>query len=61
MPRTKHKQSLYFPLKMYHEVREEAERLDRPISWIIVQAWKLSKDKIKEIPGEPEDLKPKAP
>ena len=45
------KQSLYFPVEMYHEVREEAARLDRSVSWVIVQAWKIAKAKIKEIPG----------
>jgi uncharacterized small protein (TIGR04563 family) len=45
------KQSLYFPVGMYREVREEAERLDRSVSWVIVQAWKFAKSKIKEIPG----------
>lgn len=51
MPAPNCKQSLYFPSDMYHEVREEAERLDRSVSWVIVQAWRLSKGKIKEIPG----------
>lgn len=51
MPTTNCKQSLYFPVEMYHEIREEAERLDRSVSWVIVQAWRLSKGKIKEIPG----------
>ena len=57
------KQSLYFPVEMYHEVREEAERLDRSVSWVIVQAWRLAKGRIKDIPGvdEPERPKPKAP
>lgn len=57
------KQSLYFPSKVYQEVREEAERLDRSISWVIVQAWKLAKEKIKEIPGvdDLEEPTPKAP
>jgi len=63
MPEPNCKQSLYFPSEMYHEVREEAERLDRSVSWVIVQAWRLSKAKIREIPGvdEPEGSEPKAP
>lgn len=51
MSETSRKQSLYFPKDMYNEVREEAERLDRSVSWVIVQAWRLSRAKIKEIPG----------
>jgi len=48
---------------MYNEVREEAERLDRSVSWVIVQAWRLAKARIKEIPGvdDPEEPTPKAP
>jgi uncharacterized small protein (TIGR04563 family) len=45
------KQSLYFPVEMYHEVRVEAARLDRSVSWVIVQAWKMARTKIKEIPA----------
>jgi uncharacterized small protein (TIGR04563 family) len=45
------KQSLYFPVDMYHEVREEAARLDRSVSWVVVQAWRMAKSKIREIPG----------
>lgn len=45
------KQSLYFPVEMYHEVRQEAARLDRSVSWIIVQAWRIARAKIREIPG----------
>lgn len=47
----KRKQSLYFPVEMLDEMQEEAARLERPISWIIQQAWKLSKDSIKNYPG----------
>ena len=45
------KQSLYFPVDMYHEVRDEAARLDRSVSWVIVQAWKIARSRIKEIRG----------
>jgi uncharacterized small protein (TIGR04563 family) len=63
MSETNRKQSLYFPKDMYNEVREEAERLDRSVSWVIVQAWRLAKARIKEIPGvdDPEEPTPKAP
>jgi uncharacterized small protein (TIGR04563 family) len=63
MSETNRKQSLYFPVDMYHEIRDEAQRLDRSVSWVIVQAWRLSKGRIKEIPGvdEPEESTPQAP
>lgn len=47
----KRKQSLYFPVDMLDEMQKEAERLERPISWVIQQAWKLSKDAIGNYPG----------
>ena len=47
----KRKQSLYFPVDMLDEMQKEADRLERPISWIIQQAWKLSKDAIGHYPG----------
>lgn len=57
MSATNCKQSLYFPVEMCREVRAEAERLDRSVSWVIVQAWRLSRAKIREIPGV-DDPKP---
>jgi len=47
----KRKQSLYFPVEMLNEMQAEAERQERPLSWIMQQAWKLSRDKITGYPG----------
>lgn len=47
----KRKQSLYFPVEMLDEMHREAERLERPISWIIQQAWKLSREVISHYPA----------
>lgn len=51
----KKKQSLYFPVEMLSEMQAEAERQERPISWIMQQAWRLSREKIRGYPGM-EDL-----
>jgi uncharacterized small protein (TIGR04563 family) len=51
----KKKQSLYFPVDMLAEMQHEADRQERPLSWIMQQAWKLSRDKIQGYPGV-EDL-----
>lgn len=51
----KKKQSLYFPVEMLGEMQKEADRQERPLSWIMQQAWKLSRDKIQNYPGV-EDL-----
>lgn len=47
----KKKQSLYFPVEMLSEMQNEADRQERPLSWIMQQAWKLSREKIKDYPG----------
>ena len=47
----KRKQSLYFPEEMLQEIRHEAERLDRSLSWLLQRAWKLARKDLGEIPG----------
>jgi uncharacterized small protein (TIGR04563 family) len=47
----KKKQSLYFPTDMLDEMQREAERQERPLSWIMQQAWKLSRDRIMTYPA----------
>ena len=39
----KRKQSLYFPESMLQEIKEEAARLDRSLSWVVQRAWKISR------------------
>jgi uncharacterized small protein (TIGR04563 family) len=52
----KRKCSLYFPEEQLEEICMEAARLDRSLSWIVQQAWKLSRDKIRAIPSTDEVL-----
>lgn len=55
----KRKQSLYFPEDMLKEIQHEAQRLDRSLSWIVQQGWKLAREKLKAFPAsndEPEGL-----
>jgi uncharacterized small protein (TIGR04563 family) len=47
----KRKQSLYFPEEMLREIQEEANRQDRSLSWVVQQAWKISRDRIKAFPA----------
>lgn len=47
----KRKQSLYFPEAMLQEIKDEAARLDRSLSWIVQRAWKTSRLEIKKIPS----------
>lgn len=47
----KRKQSLYFPEAMLQEIKDEAARLDRSLSWIVQRAWKTARLDIKKIPS----------
>ena len=47
----KRKQSLYFPESMLQEIKEEAARLDRSLSWVVQSAWKLARLEIKKLPS----------
>jgi uncharacterized small protein (TIGR04563 family) len=49
------KQSLYFPEDMLNEIQQQAQRLDRSLSWVVQQAWKISKVELKKIPS-PNDM-----
>ena len=63
----KRKQSLYFPEEMLKEIQQEAVRLDRSLSWIVQQGWKIARDRIKSIPAlhdglpDPREEKPNQP
>lgn len=47
----KHKQTLYFQEGLFQEIREEAARLDRSLSWIIQRAWKIAHVEIAKLPS----------
>ena len=47
----KRKQSLYFPEDMLKEIRAEAARQDRSLSWIVQKAWKIARIEIKKYPS----------
>ncbi len=47
----KRKQSLYFPEEMLKEIQDEANRQDRSLSWIVQQAWRISRGEIKKFPS----------
>lgn len=44
------KQSLYFPEEILDEVRNEAIRLDRSVSWVVQQAWRIAREEMAKIP-----------
>jgi uncharacterized small protein (TIGR04563 family) len=47
----KRKQSLYFPEDMLAEIKREALRQDRSLSWIVQQAWRISREEIRKFPS----------
>ncbi len=47
------KQTYYFPKEILGEIRSEAARQGRPISWIVQQAWAIARDRIRTIPAPP--------
>lgn len=47
----KKKLTLYVSEDLLQETKVEALRQDRSISWILEQAWRLSKDRLQNIPG----------
>jgi uncharacterized small protein (TIGR04563 family) len=49
----KRKQSLYFPDDMLAEMRAEATRLDRSISWVVQYAYRHGKAALAAIPSVP--------
>ena len=58
----KRKQSIYFPEEMLQEIKDEAARLDRSLSWVVQRAWKIARLEIRKLPsvneinsGEDED------
>ena len=40
---------------MLKEIQHEAQRLDRSLSWIVKQGWKIARDKLKAFPASNDD------
>jgi uncharacterized small protein (TIGR04563 family) len=57
----KRKQSLYFPEDMLKEIQHEAARLDRSLSWIVQQGWKLARASIREFPSSNDEAEVSLP
>jgi uncharacterized small protein (TIGR04563 family) len=47
----KRKQSLYFPEDMLEEIRQEANRLDRSLSWIVQRCVRVALPEIRKLPS----------
>ncbi|MDE0881258.1 MAG: TIGR04563 family protein [Myxococcota bacterium] len=44
------KQSVYLPEEMLSQLRSEAERLERPMSWVLNRAWRIASPQIQSMP-----------
>lgn len=49
----KRKQTLYFPREMLAEIYAEARRQDRSLSWVVQQAWKIARERLKSASASP--------
>lgn len=56
MKSDKRKQSLYFPEEMLEEIKREANRQDRSLSWIVQRAWTIARDEIRKFPSVNDDF-----
>jgi uncharacterized small protein (TIGR04563 family) len=45
------KQSLYFSEGALDEIRFEAARLDRSVSWVIQRAWTVARKQVRAMPS----------
>lgn len=50
MTKSKHKMTVYVPDSIFAEMRREANRQERSVSWLVEHAWKLSRIKVKSYP-----------
>ncbi len=56
------KQSLYFADTMLDEIKVEAARMDRSLSWVVQKAWKIARKQVMGMPSAngPVELQPAA-
>jgi uncharacterized small protein (TIGR04563 family) len=47
----KRKQSLYFPASMLEDLKHEAIRLDRSLSWIVQRCVKIGLPEVRKLPS----------
>ena len=50
-PRDYRKQQVYFDTSDVVDIRSEAARLDRTLSWVMQRVWKIARAEIRRIPS----------
>ena len=58
MASDKRKQSLYFPEEMLESLTQEAERLDRSLSWVVQRCVRKGIPELKKLPSTDEPAIP---
>lgn len=51
LPKDRRKQSIYFAEATLAEMRHQADRLDRSLSWIAQEAWRNARGELLAMPG----------
>jgi uncharacterized small protein (TIGR04563 family) len=51
----KRKQGIYLPDGLLEELRAESARTDRPVAWLLQQAWRVARKNIADLPTMPGD------
>lgn len=46
---------MYFPQEQAEELRAEAKRLERSMSWVIQRAWQIAREEIRKMPSAPSE------
>ncbi|MGE0549262.1 MAG: hypothetical protein AB7O24_23270 [Kofleriaceae bacterium] len=50
-PGTKLDQAIYLPETLLHDIEHQAVRTDRSLSWVVQEAWKISRDSVVALPS----------
>ena len=50
-PASQHRISVVMPAAVVDQAQDQAFRLDRSLSWIFQQSWRLAKEKIRQLPA----------
>jgi uncharacterized small protein (TIGR04563 family) len=58
-PRTE-KLTLYIPQDLWDDIRLEAARQDRSVSWLLAHAWRVALPEMQRIPSAPGSMEPLA-
>ena len=53
---TKLRVTLFLPQTMLEEIRAEANRLDRTISWVVQTSWRFARNRVGQLAPRPTEV-----